>query len=461
MLDYNNIIWSDRNRSGKEDVSAGESVTMNAENFTTGLRVLYALLAIALLSGAASAANSTTGQIAVTSTVLDPEIFMPWDTGTLTVKVENTGQSAMTLGSADLISSSFQVLNYQTYDKIGTLGSGDSLTFTFHLKASGLEGVYFPELYLDLGDAGSLRYPVPVRVDATGILVSVLDVPDSFVQGEGNSIVLAVSNPRKNTVTSLTITPRGEGIRSTQTSIFVGSLEPDASKNVTFEITPDQSTDLTFDVSYANGMNQHKTSILLPISIGARSLKASPVVNNMELSQSGTTFTVKGDVTNAGLSDAKSVVATVGSPARAIDPNPLYVIGALEPDDFSSFEVTFTAQGASTVPLLIQYKDEEGRSYETSVPISLRTNSTGFQGSAANQGAAGGQNSPSFQPSGYRAGGPGGGLFGGFGTGLRNFPLTEIIVVIAAAVGLFVAWRTVLGPKLRARRARAQEKAKR
>jgi hypothetical protein len=432
---------------------------MKFQKFTLKPLVLSALLIIAILTGAAAAATNTSGQIAVKSVTLDPEIFMPWDTGTLEVQVENTGNGAVTIGRADLISSDIQVLNYQIYDKVGSLGSGDSMEFTFHLKAGGLEGLFFPEFYMDLGDAGSMRYPVPVRVDATGILVSVLDVPDSFVQGEGNSIVLAVSNPRKNTVTSLTITPRGEGIRSTQTSIFVGSLEPDASKNVTFEITPDQSTDLTFDVSYANGMNQHRASILLPISIGARSLKASPVVNNMELSQSGTTFTVKGDVTNAGLSDAKSVVATVGSPARAIDPNPLYVIGALEPDDFSSFEVTFTAQGASTVPLLIQYKDEEGRSYETSVPITLRANSTGFQGSAANQGAAG-QSSQSFQPTG-RAGGPGGGLFGGFGTGLRNFPLTEIIVVIAAAVGLFVAWRTVLGPKLRARRARAQEKAKR
>jgi hypothetical protein len=425
---------------------------MKAEKFTIRLQIVGALLVIALLSGAASAANSTTGQISVTSTVLDPEIFMPWDTGTLTVKVENTGQSAMTIGSADLISSSIQVLNYQTYDKIGTLGSGDSLTFTFHLKAGGLEGVFFPEFYMDLGDAGSLRYPVPVRVDATGILVSVMDVPESFVQGEGNSIVLAVSNPRKNTITSVTITPRGEGIRSTQMSIFVGSLKPDESENVTFEITPSQSTDLIFDVSYSNGMNKHTASILLPISIGARSLKANPVVNNLELSQSGTIYTVKGDVTNAGLSDAKSVVTTMGSPARPVDPNPLYVIGALEPDDFSSFEVTFTAQGATSVPLLIQYKDEEGRSFETSVAVTLRTNSTGSQGSSA------GQNSQSLQGPGNRVGGPGSFAFGG---GLRNFPLTEIIVAIAALVGLFVVWRTILGPRLRARRARAQEKAKR
>lgn len=420
---------------------------MKAAKFTIRPLMGCALLVIALLSGAASAINSTTGQVSVTSTALDPGIFMPWDTGTLTVKVENTGQIAMTIGSADLISSSIQVLNYQTYDKIGTLGSGDSLAFTFHLKACGQEGVFFPELYLDLGDAGSLRYPIPVRVDPTGILVSVMDVPESFVQGEENSVVLAVSNPRKNTITSVTITPRGEGIRSTQMSIFVGSLGPDESENVTFDITPTQSTDLVFDVSYTNGMNRHATSTLLPISIGARSLRAHPVVNNLELSQTGTTYTVKGDVTNAGLSDAKSVVTTVGSPARPVDPNPLYVIGALEPDDFSSFEVTFTAQGATSIPLLIQYKDEEGRSYETSIAVTLRPNSTGSQGSA-------GQNPQSFQGPGSRVGGPGSFVFGG---GLRNFPLTEIIVVIAAALGLIVAWRTVIGPGLRKR---AKERAK-
>jgi len=410
------------------------------------IRLIGILLAIALLTGAAAAATTSTGggQIAVKSTTLDPEIFMPWDTGTLVVQVENTGTGAVTINRADILSSTIQVLNYQTYDKVGTLGSGDTLTFTFHLKATGPEGIFFPELYMDLGDSGSLRYPIPVKVDGTEVLVSVLDVPDSFVQGEGNPVMLAVSNPRKNTVTGVTITPSGEGIRSTQTSIFAGSISPDQVKNVTFEITPEKSTDLTFNVSYSNGMNRHSTGITIPIAIGERSMTANPVVNNVEVSQSGGTYTVKGDVTNAGLSDAKSVVATLGDPAQPVDPNKIYVIGALEPDDFSSFELTCSAPGASTVPLVIQYKDEDGKSYETTVDISLRGGTTGSPAGSTGTGQQ------SFQgPGGARVGGPGGFAFG---SGLRNFPLTEIIIVIVGAVVLVIAWKKVIGPRLRARK---------
>jgi len=426
----------------------GIFVDMKQKTIPRRLAPACAILMIALLAGVAAAATSTTGQVSVKSTTLDPEIFMPWDTGTLRVQLENTGDTAVTIGFADVYSSTIQVLNYQTYDKVGTLGAGDTLELTFTLKATGTEGIFYPELYIDLGDAGSMRYPIPVKVDSTEILVSIMDVPESFVKDEENPVVLAVSNPRKNTVTGVTITPQGGGIRSTQTSIFAGSIGPDVMKNVTFEITPERAAVLTFNVTYNNGMNRHMACITIPVTIGERTMTASPVVNNVEVSQSGATWTMKGDVTNAGLSDAKSVVATVGSPAQPVDPNQIYVIGALEPDDFSSFELTFTAQGASTVPLIIQYKDEDGKSYETTVPISLRAGASGATGSAA---GTGGQ---SFQGPGVRAAGPGGMAFG---AGLRNFPLTEIIVIIVAGVGLFIAWRKVISPRLRAR-ARAKAK---
>jgi hypothetical protein len=433
--------------------SPGDFRAMKHQTFTMGLQLVCALVAVALLTGAAAAAtttgSSTGGQIAVKSITKDPDVFMPWDTGTIRVQIQNTGTGAVTINTADIMSGALQTINYRTYDKVGSLGAGDSLELTFNLKANGLEGLYFPELYLDLGDSGSMRYPIPVRVDGTGVLVSVMDVPDSFVQGEGNPVVLAVSNPRKNNVTSVTIIPRGEGIRSTQTSIFVGSLQPDGMKNVTFEITPERSTDLTFDVTYSNGMNRHATNITIPISIGERSMTSSPVVNNVEVSQAGGTYTVKGDVTNAGLSDAKSVVATMGNPAQPVDPNKIYVIGALEPDDFSSFELTFTAPGASSVPLVIQYKDTDGKSFETTVDISLRAGTSGSTGSSAATGQQ------SFQGSSGRSGGTG---MMGFGNGLRNFPLTEIILVIIGCIALAIAWKKVIGPKLRARKRQKAQK---
>ena len=50
-----------------------------------------------------------------------------------------------------------------------------------------------------------------------------------------------------------------------------------------------------------------------------------------------------GDVYNAGLEVANSVLLTTGG-GQPVNPYRNYVVGSLQPDDFSSFELTFTAR---------------------------------------------------------------------------------------------------------------------
>ncbi|MFZ1126668.1 LPXTG cell wall anchor domain-containing protein, partial [Methanoregula sp.] len=55
------------------------------------------------------------------------------------------------------------------------------------------------------------------------------------------------------------------------------------------------------------------------------------------------------------------VTVTSLSPAVPQDPERNYVIGTLKPDDFGSFEITFTApDGTTSVPLQQSYKDNDG-----------------------------------------------------------------------------------------------------
>ncbi len=59
-------------------------------------RNLCVLLLFALLVGAASAAETTPAeQIAVTSVTLTPETLMRGDTGTVTVEIQNTGDTGV------------------------------------------------------------------------------------------------------------------------------------------------------------------------------------------------------------------------------------------------------------------------------------------------------------------------------------------------------------------------------
>ena len=81
---------------------------------------------------------------------------------------------------------------------------------------------------------------------------------------------------------------------------------------------------------------------------------------------------VTGDVTNSGLETANAVEITSLAPAEPVFPYKLYAVGALKPDDFSSFEVTFRVEGnTSGVPLQTSFKDRDGNIFtsETSVEI--------------------------------------------------------------------------------------------
>jgi hypothetical protein len=409
----------------------------------SALAVLLACGSICTIVTAAETTSETSAvaQVAITNVSLDPAIFMQDDQGTLTVRITNSGTSPVAIGRIELLSDELRVVNYQTYDKVGTLGTGNSLSFTFLLEADGKDGTYFPIFYVDFTDSGSMRYPVPVKVDDTQVMVSVVKSPDTFSAGEEDQITLSVSNPRDNELNSVTIIPAGQGITSSQSAIFIGTLKPDEEKQVTFGITPDQSTDLVFDISYRNGPNQHHDTLTLPVKMGDRKVAAELVVNSIEVTGGGASMTISGDVTNAGLKDAKSVTVTVGEPARPVDPDPIYVIGALEPDDFSSFEITCMAQGASKIPLVVSYRDEDGKTYQETFEVS--------SGSAGNSTRSGSSSAAQGPPS--MNGPPGGGGMMGFGSGISKIPVIPIVVIIIACIGGIIAWRKGYLARLRER----------
>jgi hypothetical protein len=398
-------------------------------------RNLCVLLLFALLVGVASAAETTPAeQIAVTSVTLDPETLMRGDTGTVTVEIQNTGDAGVAISRAELYSSGVVVVNDRTYDSVGTLGPGNTISFTFTVRADAEDGIYYPVFYLDLRDGGSVRYSIPVTVESTGIQVNVIDAPETFPANSEDAIVLSVGNPRGTSVSGVTVTPSGEGVRTTETAVFLGALAPDEAKTATFSVVASQSTELTFDLSYRNGINEHHTTLTIPIEIGDRVVEPEMVVNNIEVTGSGSTITLSGDVTNAGLKDAYAIKVTVDDPATAADPYPVYVVGGLEPDDFSSFEVTCTVpQGASSVPLLVQYRDEDGKTYSTTVSVSLSSAGQTLQ-----------EGTDTENPGSMSAAAPargGMGAAGSFGSGFAKIPVTGIVLVIAVIAVGTVAWR--------------------
>ena len=337
------------------------------------LPVFWILLVLCILP--AAAADSSTiieGQLGVTDVAIDPAVFMYGDSGTIKVTVTNTGTTPVAISRAKLYSSELDVMGDENYGSVGSIGPGNSLQFTFTITADAADGIYYPLFYLDLRDASSLRYRVPVKVENTGISVSVTDRPDAFTSGKKEDVTITVGNPRENTVNGVVITPAMNGYETTETSHFIGMLDADQAAEATFAVTPYEETPMEFTVHYRNGMNDHEVTTTVPVTFGTDRKQAETVLNNIVVTPEGDYYIVTGDVTNAGLEDAKSVVVTTGSPATPVDPYRSYVIGALEPDDFASFEVTFSAEpGTENIQLVTNYKDKDGNLYSSQLTLPL------------------------------------------------------------------------------------------
>ena len=416
--------------------------------------LLLILIALTIIGAGSAATTSTTTDatvaasfVSVSNIVVSPATFFEGDTGTVTVSITNNGDQTVPISHATIFDDNIQLIS-PSYDNVMNLGPGITMQYTFTVKAACPEGIYYPEFYLNFPGAGNLGYHFKVEVENFPLQVSILQKPDTFSANVQDTIILGIGNPRHGEVDSVSIVPRGYGISFDPSNAFIGILKSQAFVNESFGITATASTSCVFEVMYRNGANVHSVEITIPITIGFDKRGADLVVNNVGFSPSGSHFTLSGDVTNAGIEDAKSVVVTVTDPAVPVEPNRAYVVGSLKTDDFSSFEITFTARDMTSVPLLVQWKDTDGNLFEKNIVMNLQMadvsqNSALTGNSGTNTGAGTGGTSSST--TGQRGGG---GFFvfgGGRSTsngGLLSLPV--IIAIIAAGcigAGSFVWWR--------------------
>ncbi|WP_243670977.1 hypothetical protein [Methanoculleus chikugoensis] len=148
-----------------------------------------------------------------------------------------------------------------------------------------------------------------------------------------------MANPRSNAASGVQVIPQGgSGFTVTPESAFIGTLKPDASGTVAFNLTPAAETNVTFQVVWRNGINTHTADLVLPVAFGEDKKRADPVITNVEVVMEGDLCRATGDVMNAGLEPARSVVISPpgAPPATPTDPPfRVYVVGTLDPDDIS------------------------------------------------------------------------------------------------------------------------------
>ena len=305
------------------------------------------------------------GNVYVSNITYDPGSFFTDDSGTVVVFVTNgnSDQSVVvnhvTFGDKDIR------LMSSPYDSSANIGPLQKQSFVFSVVAGAPDGTYYPTFSLSFRDADSLYSRVPLQVDNTPLELTVIDKPDTFTQGKRETIYIQVANPRKNDVRSVILDVSGTGVTATPEKIFIGNLAPGAKMAVNFTVTSDRETPLVLTATYNNGNNPHKVRIYQPITFGIDKKQANPVISNVQVKSEGGIYHITGDVNNAGLETANTVMVTSLSPAVPQDPYKAYVVGALKPDDFGSFEVTFAATSTSSIPIQLSYKDTDGNVYNS------------------------------------------------------------------------------------------------
>jgi hypothetical protein len=337
-----------------------------------GLIILTLIFVGALVTSAFAedTTNSVRAQISVTSVTLDPQVFEPYDTGTLTCEIKNNGQTSVPIDRVTIYDKDI-LLTSKEYDTTAWIGPGESRTLTFTIRAQCGDGTYYPIISVNTRETGSIRYPVRLKVDNTAPVVSIQQKPDTYTTEKKEKIALAVSNPRDNEIKNLHLTPSGDGVDLSPTDSFIGSLKSGETREVSFEVTPTVETNLTFTLEYSNGENDHKTSRTIPLFFGYDKKQADPFVSNVIVKQEKNGYHITGDVTNAGMENAVSVVVTTTGKAVPVYPYKNYVVGTLKPDDFSSFELTFNTNGTEVIPIEIKFKDDDGNQYTRTTDLDL------------------------------------------------------------------------------------------
>ena len=339
--------------------------------------IAFAISSVSAYGVLGSGTEEQEASVMITGYQINPATLMRNDIGTVTVTVMNMeSDKSVNIKDARMLSRDIKVLS-DSYFNIGRLGPGESLNLTFTIKATCPDGIYYPRILVEGEDAQNIRYSIPVTVDSSSLTIGVKDIPEDVFKEERARIELVVGNPRQNTATAVKIVTEEKEVIPSE--VFIGALSADDSKVASFNFTPQTKGAhiLNFKLEFKNGDNYHSADLSVPLDVAESKKRAELIITGIEVESipaAMNVYKITGDINNAGLKEAKSVVMKVGNAEgiEAMHPYKAYFVGLLSPDDFSSFELDVkVGENETQVPLVIEYKDEDGNKFSKTEYISI------------------------------------------------------------------------------------------
>ncbi|MCX6689492.1 MAG: hypothetical protein NTZ39_07375 [Methanoregula sp.] len=355
------------------------------------IMVLFSFIALTCLISVAGAATSTVSVmnpqdaaalVYVSGYDLTPGVFYPGETGTLTVHVTNAANASVAVSQPDLMDPHVDIVNNGAFATSTSIGPGGTVDYTFVIRADGTDGTYLPLFSVSTNAWGTsaIHSQIKLKVDSTEVRASVSNKPNTFSLEKTDTVNVSIVNPRLGDISDVLIVASSPGSDISPSEEYVESIPAGTSVKVPFAITPHQQSNVTFKVSFRNGDNVHSMTVVLPLNLGVDKSAAIPVINNVALASNAGSYTMTGEVGNAGITNAQGMIISVGAPVKPVGPYPNYAIGSLASNDFTRFTLTFTSTDLSVVPVQVQWKDSQGTTQSSTITLDLHTLAEGSPG---------------------------------------------------------------------------------
>jgi hypothetical protein len=340
---------------------------------------------------------ATEPTVIITDYTVTPAVLMPGDMGTVTLTIKNTAQSASMKENTGIVSggtfastkstdinvfieyvhlegNGIKVLT-QDFDRLGDLGPGQSIPVTVVIRAPENSGIYFPEVWIDVKDGRSTRYPIMVNVNTDIVtqkkpsLSIAQDLPDRVAPGETCTAVITVKNTgliRASDISMGVNSSTKSLVLTTNGRYYIEHLDPGEQSSMTLHLATDKNTPLGIDlvnllITYRNpdGTTERQTETVgIPVK-GRADIAVSSVTTDPVRPVQGNAFTLILRIENTGTDRATSVRASLDSPFTGTRDA---FIGSIDKDSDAPaiFYLQATSDGAVPANLTISYSDDFG-----------------------------------------------------------------------------------------------------
>jgi hypothetical protein len=328
---------------------------------------------------------------------ITPPVLQPGDVGTITAIIRNTASSAtisektglpgggsyessrstdigVNIESVQLDSRDVEVIS-GNYKRVGSIGPGQSIPITFLIRAPARDGIYFPEIWIDVTGGQSVRQPVPVNVNTQiallkkPALTAIKTVPGGIGPGDEVNVRVVLRNEGQSRADQVTVTVNSSSPSITQktpSTFHAGSLMKGENASLDMVFLTDKNTPIGINrafltITYANPDGTITTQdevigihVRGRADIGIASLSTDPI-----RIKRGDPVSLVIRLENTGTDNANSVKATIDLPfAGSKDA----YVGKIEPNNDAPAVFALQAGNPGTYPytLSVRYEDDYG-----------------------------------------------------------------------------------------------------